>query len=211
MLIALCGASGAGKTTIAREFVRRNKGFVFGETSTSAVMRAHGMDPAKDYPLRERIAMQVIILYELDKFYAGFTSNAIFDRTPLDAAAFLLADIQRENVDDEDQAGVISYVSRAIEITNKRFTVIVGVPPVIPLVTQREGKAPPSPAYTEHIHQLIMGLRCDERMHAKNFMLPRNYTELDLRVRGVEFAVGKTMRNFMTDVETNSLNGLMAH
>lgn len=213
MIIGLTGAANAGKTTLAQAFCDRNKHFRMGATSTSAVMAQHGMDPKLDYPMDKRLWIQNIILGELDKFYAQFSENAIFDRTPLDAAAYLLADVQRQNVELTQHPAIVEYVERAISITNRRFSMIVCVPPVLPerRKEEREGKAPSSPAYAEHFHQIINGLRCDERMKVKHFVLPRGYIDIDLRVRGLESATGRVLRNFLADNETNSLNGISSH
>jgi hypothetical protein len=210
MLIGLCGAHRTGKSTLAGEFARRNKQFTFAATSVSAIMAAHGMDPAKDYPIAERIVMQNVILTELDAFWARFGESTIFDRTPLDTAAYLLADVQRENVEREFHDAICAYVERAFAITNRRFSMLVQLPPVLPLV-EAEGKAPATPAYVEHIHQLISGLRCDERQHVRHLIMPRSYIDIDMRVKGLETATGRTLRNYLAEVETNTLNGVLTH
>jgi AAA domain len=210
MIIGLTGAHRTGKTTLGSEFAKRNKQFKFAATSVTAIMQSRGFDPALDYPMVERIEIQNIILGELDAFYSRFDNNTVFDRTPLDAAAYLLADVQRQNVEREFHGPITEYVSRAIEITNRRFAMLLFVPPVLKM-EDTPGKAPSAPAYVEHISQLIAGLRSDERMKVKYFSLPRSYLDLDLRVRAMENATGRLVRNFMAEGEQLSDAGIDFH
>jgi hypothetical protein len=210
MIIGICGAHRTGKTTLADEFVKRNKTFKFAATSVSAMMKHEGMDPARDYPIEERIAMQDIILTRLDRHYAAHPDRTVFDRTPLDAAAYLLADVQRENVDPTLHPGITRYVERAIEITNRRFSMLLFVPPVLPLVHE-EGKAPATPAYVEHISQIINGLKSDERMRVKHWTLPRRYLDINLRVGALENATAKLLNHHLVEAETHAMNGESIH
>jgi hypothetical protein len=210
MIVGLMGAHRTGKTKLAAEFVKKNPSFKFAATSVSAIMKSRQMDPAFDYPISVRIAMQNIILEELDRHYGLHKEKTVFDRTPLDAAAYLLADVQRENVDPGLHPEICAYVQRAIDITNRRFSMLVFIPPVLPLVHEA-GKAPATPAYVEHISQIINGLRTDERMKVKHFLMPRHYVDLDKRVAGMSACVARVFQHHMTDTETMMLNGMAMH
>ncbi len=210
MIVGLCGAHRTGKTTLAREFAKKNTHFTAAETSVSAMMLSKGMDPALDYPIPQRLEMQHFILSELDTFYRNFDDSVVFDRTPLDAAAYLLADIQRGNVEPAVQKEVAEYVARAIDITNRRFTMLLFVPPVLRLV-DAAGKAPAQPGYVEHISQIINGLRNDERCRVKHFTMPRSYVTVDIRVKALEIAIARTIRNHLVESETMTLNGTPIH
>jgi AAA domain len=210
MILGICGAHRTGKTTLASEFAKRNGKFTFAATSVSKMMLAAGMDPARDYGIEQRIEMQQVILTELDKHYASFGPMTVFDRTPLDAAAYLLADVQRENVDPSLHPGIVSYVERAIEITNRRFSLLLFVPPALPLV-EEAGKAPATPAYVEHISQIINGLRNDERMKVKHLMLRRQDTQLDIRVAALENSVMRLLQRTAVEAEEMLLNGIAVH
>lgn len=210
MIIGICGAHRVGKTSLAQAFTEKNTTFKFAATSVSAMMLARGMDPALDYDISKRIEMQEIILTELDAHYGRFGDRTVFDRTPLDAAAYLLADVQRENVDPTLHPSIIAYVERAMEITNRRFSMLLFVPPVLPLI-EEPGKAPATSAYVEHISQIINGLRGDERMKTKHFLLPREYLSMTMRVRALENAVSRLLQSHLTDVEVMALNGVHAH
>lgn len=196
MIIGLCGAQGSGKTTLGQEFARRHREFSFAATSTSQWMRERGMDPAKDYPIGERIAMQEIILSELDALYGRHSKNVVFDRTPLDAAAYMLADVQRENVSAQDQVAIERYLNRCIEVTNRRFSLIVFLPAVLGDLGKRDGKAPSSPAYVEHFSAIVGGLVADQRMKITWVRMRREMTDLNDRVAFLAAGAGKVLANY---------------
>jgi hypothetical protein len=210
VIIGLAGAHRTGKTTLGREFAKKHPSFTFAATSVSAIMASRGMDPSKDYGISERIAMQNVILSELDAFYGRFRDNTVFDRTPLDAAAYLLADVQRENVDPLLHPEITAYVQRAIDITNRRFGMLLFVPPVLPLVAE-PGKAPATPAYVEHISQIINGLRCDERMKVRHFLLLRSMVSIEDRVNALAGCTGRMYRNHMEEMSFLAANGTEIH
>jgi hypothetical protein len=210
MIIGLLGAHRTGKTTLAAEFCRKNPPFRFAPTSVSKMMTERGFDPAKDYPIVERLAIQNIILDGLDRFYSSHERDTVFDRTPLDAAAYMLADVRRENVETVLQKEITDYVARAIDITNRRFAMVLFVPPVLKLVHE-EGKAPAEPAYVEHISQIISGLKSDERMKVRWFSMPRGYVDLDIRVKAMQNAATRTLSNYLAETEALNLNGVEFH
>lgn len=200
MLIGLTGAQGSGKTTLGSEFAKRNVKYAFAATSVSSIMRSCGMDPAKDYPLMERIQMQEHILAELDAFYGRFNENTVFDRTPLDAAAYMLADVQRENVPPSAQEAISRYLAKCFDVTNRRFAMLMFVPAVLQhterRATPRDGKAPSDPAYVEHISALIGGLVHDQRNKLAHVRLARSIVAIDDRVAHLTAAVQKVLANF---------------
>jgi predicted ATPase len=200
MIVGITGAHRTGKTTLARAFVEANPEFAFVPTSVGAIMAQHGFDPLLDYPIEERLQIQNIILTELDRAYAQHASNAVFDRTPLDAAAYFLADVLRENVGEQLQWEITQYVARAIDITNRRFSMLFFVPPVLPYVAE-PGKAPAQPAYIEHISTIINGLRADERQRVRSYLLQRNYTDLHTRVKCLEVACGKLLNAHQAEMD----------
>jgi hypothetical protein len=210
MIVGLTGAHRSGKTTLGTEFVKRNKQFTFAATSVSAIMKHYGFDPQLNYSFADRIRIQELILDELDAFYGHFPDKTIFDRTPLDAAAYLLADIQRQGVSIEDQERVVAYLERCFDITNRRFTMLLFIPSVIKPVEDAD-KAPATPGYIEHISALINGLKADQRMKVKHWSLPRGYVDLDLRVRAMESATASLLANYMKEVEFMTASGFVAH
>lgn len=210
MIIGLTGAHRSGKTTLGNEFAKRNKNFTFAATSVSAIMAHHGFDPQLSYHFPDRLGIQNIILDELDAFYGRFADNTVFDRTPLDAAAYLFADIQREGLTKDEHEASLRYLERAFDITNRRFTMLLFVPNVLPLV-EDPTKAPATKGYVEHIQAVINGFRVDQRMRVKHFSLPRFYVDLDLRVRAMENATKQLVEVFMNDREARDAAGVPTH
>ncbi len=212
MKIALIGAQGCGKSTLGLEFCQVFPQYTFAATSVSAIMADRGMDPAKDVPIAERLVMQDIILGELDAFYSRFRDHTVFDRSPLDAAAYMLADVQRENVQPPVQGLVKRYVEKCIEVTNRHFQMLLFVPSVLGTPAEpREGKAPSGEAYVEHISLLINGLRHDERVQVRSFALPRRHVDIDKRVKGLRWSEQRLLRNSQDEREARLDAGVYEH
>lgn len=204
-MLTLAGAHRVGKSTLAEKFSEET-GLVFVKTSTSKIMLDAGFDPAKDYPLDERIKIQWAILDGLSKAYVNAPVKFITDRSPLDAAAYLLADVQRENASLEVQEEILKYIDACFEVANRHFAMVLVIAPGIKLIDE-PGKAPASPAYVEHIHCIISGLSSDPRLKVKNFYLPRSYLDLDLRVKAVKQAVNRTVEKSGVELEAHLSNG----
>lgn len=198
MSYGLVGAHRTGKTTLAQAFSKETN-ITFVQTSTSAVMARHGFDPKLNYPLIDRLHIQNIILDEMDIAYRSAPRTFITDRTPIDAAAYLLADITRADTIMDHQ--VLKYMARCFAITNEHFSMLLLLQPGIPLV-EEEGKAPANPAYIEHISQLCMGLLNDERVGSKHFYCPRRYLRLEDRVMCLGNAVKRAHERSGIELET---------
>lgn len=192
-MIGLCGAQRVGKSTLAQAFAKQQD-IPFVQTSTAAAFKMTGRDPRIEYPIEERIAMQDVILTVLEAQYVDATKRTklwIADRTPIDMAAYMLADIQRSTLVGKppELAGlVLSYVERCFEAANRHFSTIMLVQPGIP-PSEKEGSAPWEPGFMEHHNTLCLGLLADERLRCRDFQLARRYTDLDKRVQSLEHAV----------------------
>lgn len=209
-MIGLVGAHRVGKTTLAREFAKEQR-IAFLQTNTSAIFKAVGMDPKVDYPLSTRIALQHVILEGLVKQYEMAAQKArlwITDRTPLDTAAYMLADVTRENCAGEGLSDtVVSYVEECIKVTNRFFGVLVLVQPGIEPV-EEEGKAPAVPAYQEHFNHLAFGLLMDERLNQRHFFIKRHITDLEERKASLFNAVSASVDSWK---QTLAASPLVAH
>lgn len=191
-MIGLLGSHRTGKTTLAQAFAREfNIPFV--RTSGSEVFAMLGKDPKVEYPIAERIAIQEAILHAFERQYAEATKRYevwISDRTPIDLASYMLADIQRSTLVGSSGVAtmVTDYVKRCLEATNRSFSTVVLVQPGIPLV-EEEGKAPCCPAFIDHINALQAGLLLDQRLMVGHYMIPRRYINLQDRINAVAKAV----------------------
>ena len=176
--IGLCGAHRVGKTTLAQA-VSQAAGIPFLKTHTSHIFQKHGLDPAKPMAFETRLAIQQEILSAGEAVWRKETTHFISDRTPLDMAAYTLADIHGATTINE--TAFRQYLMDCFEKTNRFFSILVIVPPGIPLIHE-PGKAALHEAYIEHIHTLIVGLCHDERVSAKIYHLGRDVLSLDDRV-----------------------------
>jgi hypothetical protein len=176
--IGLCGAHRVGKTTLAQA-LSQTTGIPFLKTHTSHIFQKHGLDPAKPMSFETRLAIQQEILSAGEAVWGQETEHFISDRTPLDMAAYTLADVHGTTTLNEPVFR--QYLTDCIKKTNRFFSTLIIIPPGIPLVPE-PGKAALHEAYIEHIHTLIVGLCHDERISAKVRHLERDVLSLDARV-----------------------------
>ena len=187
----LCGPHRTGKTTLARAFAEKYK-IPFVQTSASNVFELLGKDPKINYPIEERIVIQEAILFAFEAQYAAarkLSTAWISDRTPIDLASYMIADVQRETFTGQYGLSVLvnDYIDRCIKSTNQWFSTVVLVQPGIVMV-EAPGKAPACPAYVEHLNLIQSGLLLREELVAQHYMIPRQYTNLEERIKSVKNA-----------------------
>jgi hypothetical protein len=158
----------------------------FVATSASEVFASMGLDPKADYPLEMRFLIQSVMLDTFTAQYEGAArESAVFvvDRTPLDLASYMLADVNRSELADKpDVARLINaYVGECLKATTRFFSEVYLVQPGIK-VTEEKGKAPGCPAYMEHLNTILIGLAHDERSMVSCYPIPREMTNLQARV-----------------------------
>ncbi len=181
MNIGLCGSHRTGKTTLAEEISLRS-GLPFVRTGTSDVFRECGMDPSKPMDFDKRLWIQHKILDAAERIWDAEQVQFITDRTPLDMAAYTLADVQ--GCTAVDFLGLEKYLGRCFDSVNRFFGMLVLIQPGIPLVHE-EGKAALNEAYLEHLNVLILGLCNDERVKSGFLCLPRAIKGLEERVAAI--------------------------
>lgn len=184
-MIGLCGAHRTGKSTLARAFAER-EGIPFVQTSISAVYQAAGLHPADECSIEQRIAIQETILETLCKQYVQarkLSSLFIADRTPIDIASYMLADVGRQATAENRELGdlLTDYTDRCLKLAGEHFAVVVQVQPGLPLQAA-ELKGAMCPAYIEHLNTVQIGLMADERSRVRSYAIPRSVTDLDARV-----------------------------
>jgi len=158
MIIGITGASGSGKTTLATE-VADSLGLKFVPSEVNKIAKAAGFPHASvSITLEERLALQQKILLGFAKFLAELQPNTITDRTPLDIAAYMMAEVTMHSdkaASDHSLQQIAKFVDDCVSLTNSRFDTIFVVRP-LDKYEAIEGKRPAAnPAY--HLHtQLIM-------------------------------------------------------
>lgn len=205
-MIGLCGAHRTGKTTLARAYAEKH-GVAFVETSASQVFKEMGLNPAVTYDFETRLTVQEEILKRFDAEYAKHTSSkmAIADRTPLDMLGYTLGDAVQNSVPEDQQERFAKYVQDCLDVTNKRFAVLLLVQPGIKPVVQ-EGKAALNKAYIEHLNSLILGLSVDERIKPPHFYIPRHMVEMEERMSALEFAISRAAKRVEAERESATLH-----
>ena len=201
-MIGFAGAHRTGKTTLAKEFADRYD-CEYLQTDVSGVFEEMSLDPAVTYDFATRLNVQRAILKHLDRVYgqAEDDVNTVTDRTPLDLLLYTYADVQNDNLTDEDAAALAQYAEDCIECLNRRFTMVMIVQPGIPVVPA-PGKASLNTAYIEHLNLLALGLMSDERIETKVAYIPRAMTDLDERTD----ATFDTLTRFIERSEQNLLS-----
>lgn len=191
-MIGLCGAHRTGKSTLARRFAQA-QGIPFVATSISAVFEQVGLDPKAEYPMEVRLLTQELILKTLEGQYAQAAKTSrmfVTDRTPIDMASYMIADVQRSTLFDQEKhaLAVCDYVDRCIKSTAQFFSVVVLVQPGIKVI-EADGKAPGCPAFMEHLNLLQIGLLGDSRNLVPRYQIPRAMTDLEQRLFALHGAV----------------------
>ena len=199
-MIGLMGAHRCGKTSLAKAFAEKHN-IAFVQTGASAVFKDMGLDPATHYDFQTRLTVQEEILRRFDVQYAEIGAKlAITDRTPIDLLAYTMAEAVQQAVLEDQQARFKKYVQNCIDVTNKRFGVLLVVQPGIKVVAE-EGKAALNDAYIEHLNSIILGLSVDERIKAAHFYIPRHMTSLEERLAALDFATERARKRAETERE----------
>lgn len=214
-MIGLSGTHGTGKTTLARAFAQKQDIPVV-LTTASGVMHSLGLDPAADYPIDIRIGAQEAILHAFEKQYADATRRTplfIADRTPLDLASYILADVQRATLLARPEVArlVTIYVQKCFVSLNRWFSTVLLVQPGIQIEPGREGKAGACEAFMEHQNTLLRGLIGDTRSEVKGYVIPRTVTDLDERIKCVGNAFSAAFQHQTAAVQLHKAAGGHVH
>lgn len=186
ILLGLIGAHRTGKTTLARA-LGEELGVPVCETRLSQAMREMGVSPQADVPFAERLELQNRLLGCLiDSYQEATTANPsanliITDRTPMDIAAYTLAEVQRQSLTKKLEADLERHFMLCRKVFNLSFAMGVVVQPGIPLV-EDDSKAPANHAYQAHVNACILERTLALRGSVPVQILPIKCLEVSSRV-----------------------------
>lgn len=165
MILMLTGSHGSGKTTLA-EKLSEKLDIPFFKSHASAIHEALGVNAADDIPMKKRLEVQEAILGAWIKQHqaALMYGSGIFDRTPLDFAAYTLADVRRSS-DTMDANLAESYVRHCLDLAANLPNILLVEPLSVNLGDRGTGKASAAnTAYSYLIHALISGFLLDRKI-----------------------------------------------
>ena len=172
------GAQRTGKTTLARRLAEETHTH-FQETSASGTFKRLGADPKAEYSFPERFSIQQEILIDMEIMLEEVPRVFVSDRTPLDVAAYTLADVTRANFSMAQE--VLAHRQECLRVTERFFHGVCVVQPGIP-VKDDYGKAPGNESHMEHINSIILGMMIADEVSFSTRYLCRHVTDLDMRV-----------------------------
>ena len=177
--LGLCGAHRTGKTTLAIA-LSQTLDIPFVPIDASSVFLQHGFAPSDKLDLRTRLFLQQEILKKAEEIWFDFDEpQFICDRTPLDMAAYLLADVGNGELDAATQAEIEDYLDDCFLIAKKYFSKIVLIPPAIAPVFD-PSKAAINKPLIQKLHLTLLGLLQEWELSYQ--LLPKHCLEIGDRV-----------------------------
>lgn len=179
MNLAIIGVHRTGKTTLAKEF--ESKGFQYTTFSVSDYFQQEGIDPSvpMDFVDRLRVQYDLLLHFQTQLDNDAKTHQArVYDRSPLDLAAYLLADISMATANADDALAM--YLENAINLHTRHFTHVALIQPALTYVPE-PNKGGTSGAYRTLLNYVYLGL-LNKDVYSKKVVLPKLITDLDKRL-----------------------------
>lgn len=192
--IAIAGSHRTGKTTLAQSFAFRiNLKFI--PNSTSTILRKMNVDPSQNMTFHRRMYIQNIILDQYEKDISK-EKNFIIDRSPLDFAAYMMADVTQSNGSSiKDFFEFQKYLERCFDIANEHISIIVLLQPGIkPIIDKNKAVASVSKAYIETLNTILVGLINDDRCQSQTFLISKEYLNITERVNATLVAIKMALK-----------------
>ena len=155
-MFGIMGAHRTGKTTLAKALSRKN-GIYYFQCSTTEMMAQGGFNPVGILSPEERIEAQEWLLLRYLELAADVPRPFITDRTPLDMAAYTLAEVSMHNTSGELGERIDRYVKGCLMAAAGMFDTLMVARP-LPSYDAQPDKPPPNPAFQAHIQILIEGM-----------------------------------------------------
>lgn len=163
--LGVCGTHRVGKSTLVKKWAKKND-IEFIPLDVSGVIKqtvGTYCDGVND--LDTRLTAQRALVDACHERFMYRRTPFITDRTPMDVAAYTMADMMQGSMTDDQQAEAMEIIESCIDITNFAFTGMVLLFPSehIPFKPVETSAAPNIP-YQWHIHYLIHGILNDPRV-----------------------------------------------
>lgn len=183
MRIGFVGPHRSGKTTLARLLAEELKVDLV-ESEVSAIARDMKFNMGAKNSLGTRLKFQEKVLVNFLNTQVKREGDFVSDRTPIDAAAYLMADVQASVGTIEQQEEVLEYCDAAMRMLSRTYDIVIFVPAAIS-VEPAEGKPPINPAYQEHHGMLCAGMLCDDQVEVYWDSIPRDCLSVEDRMQRV--------------------------
>jgi hypothetical protein len=123
MLYGISGASGTGKTTLAKR-VAEDLGITYMPTSITECAKKHGFDAVGMLTLPKRLELQLHLLEDHVEMICQAERPLIVDRTPIDMIGYMLAELDMHShhrLTDKEIGQVEDYVNLCSDMTLKLY------------------------------------------------------------------------------------------
>lgn len=154
-MFGISGPARAGKSTTACD-VAEKMGLPYVDARIKGISKDLGLDLVGLIDPAQRLVAQNLLLDAYLELLKSAPRPAITDRTPLDMAVYMMAEINMHS-DPELGKGAQKYVERCIHAVEQHFDAIILLSP-LKLYVVEEGSAPANRGYQYHTHFLIHGI-----------------------------------------------------
>lgn len=158
MLFGLCGASGTGKTTLAKK-VAEDLSITFIPTSITENARALGYEAVGELSLSERLDLQWGLLARHLDLIKNAPRPLILDRTPIDILAYMMAELHmhsHNHLSPKELDSVATYVNYCLNAAAKFYDFVFCLAPLETYESDPRRPAP-NPGYQLHTQMIMHG------------------------------------------------------
>lgn len=159
LTLAFSGTHGSGKTTLAK-LIATKTGAQFLPSNAGEVHRQFGVTASENIPFNLRIEIQIAILNDWEEAVAAGLEKGpvVTDRSPLDFAAYLLAEVPRD-LDERLSASANHFIEHCMKRCIELSPILFCHPHEAILGPRGKDKAPAgNKSYAQLVHFLMLGL-----------------------------------------------------
>lgn len=189
--IALCGAQGTGKTTLAKAFAEFT-GADFIASKASEIYRKRGFTVKTDIArlsFEERINIQNEILDVHLEDISKSNNHWISDRCALDFLSYTSL-YTLTNTDPDIEEMLTAYTNKCFAVSNQNYNILMLIQPGIPYV-ETDNRPPPSVNAQEVYNNNIIGMMNNPKLETFKTIVPRYCTDMTLRLKCLENAISR--------------------